>query len=389
MNNIKNIFIKLGDMDRRYIFILILLSVLIPLLKPNWVNIPIKTTKNSEIVFTEINNLSAGDKILISFEYGASTKPEIHPMSIALLNHLFYKGVKVYIVALWPDGVMMAADAINEVLDSKLFNLTEGYDYVNLGYKPGGQVVIRGIATDIRALYTQDINLTLLDEIPMMEGINNITDFDFVFDLSAGVPGNAEWVQYACDEYKIPLSSGCTSIMVTDAIPYVESGQLRGILAGMPGAAEYENLVYNYLSNNKENASTENHIDKNQEKYNKYNDVEWWRKNIDPSSTDLTKRLQSFLGIRVDGFFGYETEKYWIAVVDNHNNKILSESKNTYVADESISGFMNSEVMLQRGKATSRMSAQSITHLLMVVFIILGNISYYLKRKKTFIKEPV
>ena len=31
--------------------------------------------------------------------------------------------------------------------------------------------------------------------------------------------------------------------MVTDAIPYVESGQLKGILAGMPGAAEYENLV--------------------------------------------------------------------------------------------------------------------------------------------------
>ena len=97
MNNIKNIFIKLGDMDRRYIFILILLSVLIPLLKPNWVNIPIKTTKNSEIVFTEINNLSAGDKILISFEYGASTKPEIHPMSIALLNHLFYKKLKTSI----------------------------------------------------------------------------------------------------------------------------------------------------------------------------------------------------------------------------------------------------------------------------------------------------
>ena len=45
----------------------------------------------------------------------------------------------------------------------------------------------------------------------------------------------------------IPLSSGCTSIMVTDAIPYVESGQLKGILAGMPGAAEYEKLVYDYM----------------------------------------------------------------------------------------------------------------------------------------------
>ena len=34
------------------------------------------------------------------------------------------------------------------------------------------------------------------------------------------------------------------------------------------------------------------------------------------------------------------------------------------------------------GKATSRMSAQSVAHLLMVLFIILGNISYYLVRRK-------
>jgi len=300
MKIIKNIFIKLGDVDRRYIFILILFAVLIPLLKPNWVNIPIKTTKDSEIVFNEINQLKTDDKILISFAYGASTMPEIQPMTIALLNHLFSKGVKVYIVALWPDGIMMATEAINEILDSKLFNIKDGVDYVNLGYKQGGQVVIRGIATDIRSLYTQDINLTLLDNIPMMEDVENITDFDFVFDLSAGIPGNAEWVQYACDEYNIPLSSGCTSIMVTDAIPYVDSGQLRGILAGMPGAAEYENLVFNYLNDK----SSDNHI------------------------------------------------------------------------------YLNNDVPLKRGKATSRMSAQSISHLLMVIFIILGNISYYLKRKK-------
>ena len=132
----------------------------------------------------------------------------------------------------------------------------------------------------------------------MMKGINKITDFDFVFDLSAGVPGNAEWVQFACDENKVPLSSGCTSIMVTDAIPYVESGQIRGILAGMPGAAEYEQMVFKYLNEMEENK------------------------------------------------------------------------------------FLNKDVAVIPGKATSRMSAQSIAHLLMVIFIIFGNISYYMVRRR-------
>ena len=291
MDLIKNILIKLGQIDRRFIFLLIGLSVLIPLLKPGWVNIPIKTTSNSKIVFDELNNLKAGDKVLVSFEYGASTKPEIHPMSVAVLQHLFANEVKVYTIPLWPEGLMMAKFALEEVLSSNLFEIEEHIDYVSLPYKAGGEIIIRGIATDMRSIFTQDVNNILLEDIPMMNNVNNITDFDFVFDLSAGVPGNAEWVQFACDEYNIPLSSGCTSIMVTDAIPYVESGQIRGILAGMPGAAEYEQMVFKYLN----------------------------------------------------------------------------ENKNIPVAP---------------GKATSRMSAQSIAHLLMVIFILFGNISYYLIRRK-------
>ena len=144
----------------------------------------------------------------------------------------------------------------------------------------------------------QDINKKSISQIPMMKDIYSVEDFDFVFDLSAGVPGNAEWVQYACDPKNVPLSSGCTSIMVTDAIPYVESGQLKGILAGMPGAAEYENLVNNFMKNDLEN--------------------------------------------------------------------------------ENIVNFEN----ILPGKATSRMSAQSLAHIVMVLFIIIGNVSYFLSRKK-------
>ena len=296
--NLKKYLIDLGKLDRRYIFLLVGLSVLIPLIKPSWINIPIKTTNNSQIVFNELNKLNEGDKVLVSFEYGASTKPEIHPMSVAVLQHLFSKGVKVYTVPLWPEGLMMAKYALQEVVDSELFNITEHIDFVSLPYKAGGEIIIRGIATDLRSIFTQDVNNILLEQIPMMEGVNKISDFDFVFDLSAGVPGNAEWVQFACDEYNVPLSSGCTSIMVTDAIPYVESGQIRGILAGMPGAAEYEQMVFNYLNN----------LDTNE--------------------------------------------------------------------------HMNPDVEVLPGKATSRMSAQSIAHVLMVIFIILGNISYYLLRKR-------
>ena len=284
-----NILLSLGKLDRKIIFLIIGIVVFVPLVKPEWVNIPIQISENSERVFDELSALEPGSKVLVSFDYGPSTKPEIHPMSVALLNQLFHKGVKVYIMALWQDGVFMSKDALKTVLSANLYDVKEHVDYVNLGFKQGGEVVIRGIASDIRQLYSADINLTPLEDIPMMQGINSIKDFDYVIDFSAGSPGTTEWVQYGCDPKEIPFTSGCTSIQVTDVMPYVKSDQVRGILAGMPGAAEYESLV----------------------------------------KADLEK----------------------------------------------------SNIIIPTGKATSRMSAQSIAHLMMVIFIVLGNISYFISRQ--------
>ena len=287
MELVKNIFIKLGSLDRRIIFLLVGLSVLLPLLKPAWFSLPIRPKQHSQIVFNEINKLESGNRVLLSFEYGPSTMPEIHPMSIALLNHLFVKDIKVYAVALWPDGDFMSTDAFAEVADD--YGKIYGIDYVNLGYKIGGEAVIKNIASDILSLYPTDIKGKSIENIPMMKGVNNVEDFDFVFSLSAGYPGSKEWVQYATDPKGIPMSTGCTSIQVTDIVPYVENGQIRGILAGMPGAAEYEELV----------------------------------------KTELKSR----------------------------------------------------GLVIKSGEATSMMSAQSMAHVVIVIFIILGNITYYLTRK--------
>ena len=297
----KNYILKLGNLDRRIIFLLIGLAVLVPLINPNLIDLPLGEDRNTKIVYNSISDLNVNDRVLVSFAYGASTKPEVHPMAIGLLNHLFSKGIKVYIVSLWPESPIMAEQAISSIKNSNLFNIKEGIDYVMFDYKVGGFVVIKGIADNFRDIYQQDKNGKSINDLPIMEDIYNVTDFDFVFDFSAGVPGNAEWVQYACDPKNVPLSSGCTSIMVTDAIPYVESGQLKGILAGMPGAAEYEKMVYDFM------------------------------------------------------------------VYEQKNN----------------SSYINPKGDIVKGKAYARMSAQSVAHLLMVIFIIIGNIAYYYSRKES------
>ena len=181
MNKIIDWILKLGKIDRRYIFVIIALSVLIPLLKP--LGLPVRPTPTTQASFDAVEKLPQGSKVLVSMEYGPSTKPEIHPMSIAIIKHLYAKNIKVYGFALWPDGNFMSTEAFSEVSDD--YEKKYGVDYVNLGFKPGAEAVIKGIASDIRALYTADLNGTPINDIPMMKDVVNIEDFYFVFSLSA------------------------------------------------------------------------------------------------------------------------------------------------------------------------------------------------------------
>ncbi|MFQ6616751.1 MAG: hypothetical protein ACE5HZ_08340 [Fidelibacterota bacterium] len=240
MEKFIEIILRLGRADRRIVFVLIAVVVLIPLLKP--LGLPIRPTPTTQMVFEAVESLPEGSNVLVSFEYGPSTEPEIHPMAIAVLRHLFRRNHRVYVTCLWPDGQFMAKDALDQVAKEEL-GLTYGEDYVLLGFRPGNEAVVKGIVSNIQYLYTMDYRNTLVSDIPMMRGIKNLKDFAFVFSLSAGYPGTIEWVQYGADPTGVPLSTGTTSIQVNEVIPYVNSGQVKGIIAGMPGAAEYEALI--------------------------------------------------------------------------------------------------------------------------------------------------
>ena len=240
MSKIQNAFLKIGSIDRRWIFLIIAAVVIVPLIFP--VGLPIRPTDTTKNVYDSIEKLPAGSKVLLSVEYSPSTRPENHPMTISILRHLFKNNHKVFITCLWPDGQFMAQDAINQVAKQE-FNKTYGVDYVFLGFRPGNEAVVKGIVSNLRKLYTVDVYQKKIDEIPLMNGINNFKDFDFLFSSSAGFPGTIEWVQYASDPTGIPMASGVTSIQVNEVMPYVQAGQMVGVLAGMPGAAEYEALI--------------------------------------------------------------------------------------------------------------------------------------------------
>ena len=165
-------------------------------------------------------------------------------MATSFVRHCCEKKLKMYFLALWPVGPQMIDDVIGKVIKTDFPSLVYGKDYVNLGFKPGNEGVIKVIVTDLRTLYTTDDRGTNIDQIPMCRDIDNIQNMDLIVNVSAGYPGTKEWVQYAATPYpdKIRMVAGCTGVQAPLLYPYIPQ-QLPGILGAIKGAAEYEELV--------------------------------------------------------------------------------------------------------------------------------------------------
>jgi len=229
----------LANIDRRIIFVLIAAAVIIPLLAP--IGLPVTVTPQSKSIYDEVEALPPGSNIIVSFDYDPAAAPEVHPMALSFLRHCFERKHKVIIMALWPQGAQMAVRALAEVGGE--FDLEYGRDYVNLGYKPGGDIVIKSMGSSILEVFPRDMAGRAPAGLPLMAKVKNLNDIALVMDLSAGDPGIPAWVRVGNALYHRKIAGGSTAVSAPQFFPYLQTGQLIGLLGGLKGAAEYETLV--------------------------------------------------------------------------------------------------------------------------------------------------
>jgi len=148
---------------------------------------------------------------------------------------------KLVAVALWNQGATFADKVHNSVVPET--GATYGVDYVNLGYRPGQAVVLNSLARNIHTTFPEDVTRTRTASIPMMKDIKDINDIDLVVCLSAGDPGLRTYIEQIGAQYPVTITGGVTAVSVPGMLPYLQSGDLVGLLAGMSGAAEYEVLI--------------------------------------------------------------------------------------------------------------------------------------------------
>jgi hypothetical protein len=192
-------------------------------------------------LYRVIEEIDSGSYVWLAADYDPGSLPELLPMNIALVEHLFSKDIKIISGSLWPPGPPLAQRVFDDLAGQ--YGKTYGVDYVNLGFKEGREAVMISVAEDMRATFPQDYAGTPWDSIPMLSGVRNLRDVELIVCVSAGYPGIKEWIQQIKTRYDIAIGGGVTAVSGPEMYPYIQSGQLVGLLAGMKGAAEYEQLV--------------------------------------------------------------------------------------------------------------------------------------------------
>ena len=239
---------RLTSIDRRIIYILLTVLIILPFFVN--VSIPQKIMPQTQRLFDFIESIPPKDKaVMISFDYTPQTQPECHPMAKALLLHCFGRAIPVIGLSFDPEAPGLAVDIltrVNHEIDSLAKNkedsLTYGVDYVYLGWKSGRIAAQLDMGDAISGVYPRDYFGNPIDSLPLMQKVKNYKEISIVVILAAA-DYPIDWIRYPQTRYGVKVGAGLTAVMAPQYYPFVQTGQVSGLMAGMKGAAEYENLV--------------------------------------------------------------------------------------------------------------------------------------------------
>lgn len=245
------IFEFLESLDRRFIYLSILIVLIVPYLLK--INLPLKITPPVQSLYDTVEKLAEKNKnsehqkiALFCLDWDPSTQAENWPQTQAVMEHLMMRDIKVALMSWNPIGAGMA----DEVAEAAVANLKKhtgiekkhGEDWCNWGYKYYQEPVVLSMIKDLYSIIKEDIHGTPIRDIPMMKDVEGLHDAAFLYQTTGG--GMLwPWIAFVAPATKADLAHGCTAVMGPEAYPYLNSGQLCGLLEGYAGAAQYELLT--------------------------------------------------------------------------------------------------------------------------------------------------
>lgn len=219
---------KLDKIDTRVIYTLLFIVIAVPLIMP--LGLPIPPTADTKAAFRTIDALPAGSRVIFACGVKPVTAPELGPLSLAVLNQVIAKKLKIVFLPSMPEAPRFIEEYAGICQQQ---GYKEGVDFVVLPFMAGEESHYAAIGSNLKSLYKEQKSSTLWDSI------TDIKSFALFIDISGG--DQQRWAMaHIGGPRGVPIVAGVNASIHPNIQQYFTSGQLAGIIGGLNGAAQYE-----------------------------------------------------------------------------------------------------------------------------------------------------
>ena len=208
-------------------------------LNPMPVGAPIETSAAMRFIQ---ESLPANGSVLMVFDYEAALAGEMEAAAAPFVDHmLLLKHPRLSLISSTPTGTGLAERFMRDTQDSH--NYQEGQQLANLGYLPGGAAGILAFAENPVTTKPKTITGENAWNTPALQGVRQLSDFSAIILLTNDGESARIWIEQTQaarkDTQFLVISSAQSGPMI---LPYVQTGQVDGMVTGLDGSAPIENV---------------------------------------------------------------------------------------------------------------------------------------------------
>ncbi|HEY3415243.1 MAG TPA: hypothetical protein VGM23_00035 [Armatimonadota bacterium] len=239
-------FQKLQTIDRRWIYLILALALIISLILGKQEN-PIVLPSVKQL-YDAVEQAPAGQGegkiITIGMTFSPSTIGESGNQARAIVRHMFLAHKRFAIISIGEaQGADISLRIVQDIADQ--YGAVYGVDWIAFGFQPNSLATFKALPQDITGVVKRDaLEEKPTASFPIMHGIKNIKDVALHIEITASA-SLFDWIQIVqpMTSPRLKIGYACTGVMAAEAYPLLDSGQVTGMLPGLKGAADYEKLV--------------------------------------------------------------------------------------------------------------------------------------------------
>lgn len=195
--------------------------------------------------------IQPGEVAMVWMDFGPNTVAENEPQAVVLLEHLFRRRIPVILLSQYQQAEAFLTRIPQEVAkrleqESPGQSWRYGEAWINAGYKPGAAIFIQALvnSSDVSKFLGRDVTGMPIAHYPAFAAIGGVEKIKLVGEITGLLGVFDNLVQFfQKDGYRPTLVHGCTSITIPEAYIFLDSGQLKGLLEGIAGAAWYSEVL--------------------------------------------------------------------------------------------------------------------------------------------------